>query len=64
LSLRVSPALPAGARVTSVLVNDADQPVQLESNEHDTHVVIEVSLRRAMNIEIEYELPAKRSSRL
>ena len=63
LSLRVSPALPAGARVTSVLVNDADQPVQLETNEHDTHVVIEVSLRRAMNIEIEYELPAKRPSR-
>ena len=64
LSVRVSPALPAGARITSVLVNDADQAAQIESNPHDTHVVIETTLRRATNIEIEYQLPRKRASAL
>jgi hypothetical protein len=62
LSLRVSPALPRGSRITSVLVNDADQPVQVESNAHDTHVVIETTLRRATTIEIEYEVPRRRPS--
>lgn len=62
LSVRVSPALPRGARVTSVTVNETDAPIHVESNQRDTHVVIETTLRREAAIEIEYEVPRARPS--
>lgn len=64
LSIRLSPALPRGARVTSVIVNDADMPVHLETTAYDTHVVIETTLRREATIEIEYTVPRGQPSRL
>ena len=63
LSIRLSPALPRGARVTSVIVNDADLPVHLESTAYDTHVVIETTLRREATVEIEYAVPRVQPSR-
>jgi hypothetical protein len=59
-ALRLSPALPRGARITAVTVNEADAPIQIEETEHDTHVVIETTLRRDVHIEIEYEVPRAR----
>ena len=55
LTLRLAPALPLGARVRSVIVNDHDVPVHLEESLHDTHVVIETKLDRELTIEIDYE---------
>jgi hypothetical protein len=37
-------------------------PVHVETNEHDVHVVVEMTLRREAHIEIEYEPPRKRAS--
>ena len=62
LSVRVAPALPLGARVTSVTVNEADAPLQVEETKYDTHVVVETTLRREVTIEIEYSLPRPRRS--
>jgi hypothetical protein len=62
LSIRLSPALPRGARVTAVTVNDADAPIHLEETRHDTHVVIETTLRRELEVEIEYSVPRPRRS--
>jgi hypothetical protein len=62
LSLRISPALPRGARVTGVTVNEADAPIHVEETAYDTHVVIETSLRRELHIEIEYQLTRGRRS--
>jgi hypothetical protein len=62
LSVRLSPALPRGARVTGVTVNEADAPIHVEETAYDTHVVIETSLRRELHIEIEYYLPRARRS--
>jgi hypothetical protein len=62
LSLLLAPALPKGARVRSVTINEVDVPVQVDTTEHDVHVVIELSLRREAHIEIEYELPKKKAS--
>lgn len=56
LSLRVAPALPRGARVRSVTVNERDVPIHVEQTAHDVHVVIELSFRREADIEIEYEI--------
>lgn len=60
LSVRVSPALPLGARVTGVTVNEADAPIQVEETKYDTHVVVETTIRRELIIEIEYSLPRPR----
>ena len=62
LSLRIAPALPKGSRVRHVTINENDVPVQVETNEHDVHVVVEMTLRREAHIEIEYEPPRKRAS--
>ena len=62
LSIRLAPALPSGARVTSVTVNEADAPIQVEETQHDVHVVIETTLRREVEIRIEYTAPRARRS--
>jgi hypothetical protein len=62
LSIRLSPALPRGARVTAVTVNEADVPIHLEETKHDTHVVIETTLRRELEVAIEYNVPRPRRS--
>ncbi len=62
LSIRLSPALPRGARVSGVTVNDADAPIHVEETAHDTHVVIETALRRELQVEIEYSVPRARRS--
>lgn len=62
LSLRLSPALPLGARVSAVTVNESDAPIQLEETQHDVHVVIEATIRREVTVEIEYTVPRPRGS--
>ena len=62
ISLRLSPALPLGARVSAVTVNEADAPIQLEETQHDVHVVVDASLRREVTVEIEYTAPRQRRS--
>ncbi len=57
LAIQIAPALPAGARVRSVIVNDSDVPIHVEANQYDTHVIIETILRSEVNIEIEFEVP-------
>jgi hypothetical protein len=54
LFVRLSPALPLGARVTHVLVDDRDAPVQMEETRHDVHNVIELSVGSAATVELEY----------
>jgi hypothetical protein len=53
--VRLAPALPLGARVERVRVNDADAPIQVEESAHDVHAVIEVPLIGEANVEIEYQ---------
>lgn len=60
ISIRLSPALPRGSRVTSVTVNEADGPIHVEETRHDTHVVVETTLRREVEVEIEYTAPRPR----
>jgi hypothetical protein len=62
LSIRLAPALPSGARVTGVTVNEADAPIQVEETQHDVHVVIETTLRREVEVRIEYTAPRPRRS--
>jgi glycogen debranching enzyme len=54
LFVRLSPALPLGARVTRVLVDDRDAPVQLEETRHDVHNVVELNVATAATVELEY----------
>jgi hypothetical protein len=54
LALRIAPALPLGARLERVVVNDADAPVQAEETAHDLHGVVEVQLVRDAQIEFHY----------
>jgi hypothetical protein len=52
--VRFAPALPLGATVTRVQVDDHDAPLQTEESPHDVHPVIEVPLSGSAAIEIEY----------
>ncbi|MGH7468741.1 MAG: hypothetical protein ACRENP_12355 [Longimicrobiales bacterium] len=54
LFVRLAPALPLGARVERVRVNDSDAPIQVEESAHDLHAVVEVPLIAEAEIEIEY----------
>jgi glycogen debranching enzyme len=54
ISLRIAPALPLGARLERVVVNDADVPVHAEETAHDHHGVAEVQLLRDAQIEFHY----------
>jgi hypothetical protein len=54
LSLRVAPALPLGAHVDRIVVNDEDVPVQSEDTPHDVHAVAEVRLLEDVQIEVHY----------
>ncbi|MEX2281056.1 MAG: GH116 family glycosyl hydrolase [Gemmatimonadota bacterium] len=54
LFVRLSPALPLGARVERAKVDDRDVPVQAEQTAHDVHASIEFSLSSAAEVEIEY----------
>jgi hypothetical protein len=62
LSMRIAPALPANSIVRNVTVNERDVPVHVETSAHDVHVIIELSLLQEAQIDIEYEIPRKRSS--
>jgi hypothetical protein len=64
LSVQLSPALPRGARIRSIKVNDVDVPVQIDENKYDMHPIIEFGLRREATVEIEYDVaPARRLPR-
>ena len=54
LFVRVSPALPLGARVQRVTVNGRDVPLQVEQTAHDVHALAEVELTDEATIEYEY----------
>ena len=62
IALQLSPAFPRGTRIRGVKVNDEDVATHIESNAHDLHVLIEASLRHEVNVEIEYDSPARRAS--
>jgi hypothetical protein len=53
--LRVAPALPLGARIDRIVVNDSDVPVESEESLHDVHAVAEVKLTGDAQIEVHYE---------
>jgi hypothetical protein len=55
LFVRLAPALPLGARVARVRVNDRDVPVQVEESAHDVHAVVEVQLLTDAEVEIEFQ---------
>ena len=63
LSVQLSPALARGARVRHIRVNDRDAPLQTDGTRHDTHAIVEFEMRREAVVEIEYEMPARRSPR-
>jgi hypothetical protein len=54
LQVRLSPALPLGARVQRVTVQGRDVPLQVEQTPHDVHPVIELALEDEVQVEIEY----------
>lgn len=54
IALRIAPALPLGARLERVVVNDADAPVHAEETAHDLHGVAEVQLARDAQVEFHY----------
>lgn len=51
---RISPALPLGARVERVRVDDYDVPLHAETSAHDVHPIVEWWLRGEAHVEIEY----------
>ena len=55
IALRIAPALPLGASVDRIVVNDEDVPVQSEETAHDVHAVAEIQLAGDAEIEIHYE---------
>lgn len=55
LFVRISPALPLGARVARVRVDDRDVPLQVEQSAHDVHPIVELSLESSAEVEIEYD---------
>ncbi len=54
LFVRLSPALPLGARVERAQVNDRDVAIHVEETAHDVHAQVELSLSSAAEVEIEY----------
>jgi glycogen debranching enzyme len=56
LTVRVAPALPAGARLTSVLVNGQAVQAETETTLHDVHATVEVTLDGEARIEFEYRI--------
>jgi hypothetical protein len=54
LFVRLGPALPLGATVARVRINDADVPVHVEESAHDIHAVVELQLKDEAEIDIEY----------
>ncbi|MBI4544216.1 MAG: amylo-alpha-1,6-glucosidase [Gemmatimonadetes bacterium] len=54
LHVRVAPALPLGATVQRVTVNERDAPVQVEETAHDVHAVVELTLADEALVEIEF----------
>jgi hypothetical protein len=54
LRLRVAPALPLGARLERVVVDDRDLAVQAEESAHDVHGVAEITLVRDAQIDFHY----------
>lgn len=55
LAIRVAPALPLGARVERIVVNDRDVPPQVEETAHDIHGVAEIVLEHDAQIEFHYD---------
>ena len=54
MQVRLSPALPLGARVARVTVRGRDVPLEVEHTPHDVHPVIELALDDDAEVEIEY----------
>lgn len=55
IAIHIAPALPLGARIERVLVNDEDVPLQIEHTAHDVHPAVEITLVRDAEITIHYE---------
>jgi hypothetical protein len=54
LSVRLSPALPLGAHVERITVNEQDFPVRVDETRHDVHPVVELSLTDEADVDIDY----------
>ena len=54
VSIRVAPALPLGARIERIVVDDGDVEIQAEESVHDLHAVAEVALLRDAQVEFHY----------
>jgi glycogen debranching enzyme len=54
LRVRLSPALPLGARVQQVTVQGREVPLQIEETAHDVHPVVELTVDDQAQVEIEY----------
>jgi hypothetical protein len=54
VSIRVAPALPLGARVERIVVDDRDVEIQAEESVHDLHAVADVTLLRDAQVEFHY----------
>jgi hypothetical protein len=54
LAVRLSPALPLGARVERITVNEQDFPVRVDETRHDVHAVVELSLVDELDVDIDY----------
>ena len=52
--MRVAPALPLGARIDRIVVDDGDVDVQAEESVHDLHAVADVTLLRDAHVEFHY----------
>lgn len=52
--IRVAPALPLGARLERIVVDDGDVDIQAEESVHDLHAVADVTLLRDAHVEFHY----------
>lgn len=55
LSIRVAPALPLGANIERIVIDDTDAALNAEESAHDLHGVVELVLERDAQVEFHYE---------
>lgn len=55
LALRIAPALPLGAQLERIVVDDTDVIVQSEQSRHDMHATAEVVLTRDVEVAFHYD---------
>lgn len=55
LSIRVAPALPLGANIERIIIDDTDAALNAEESAHDLHGVAELVLERDAQVEFHYD---------